>query len=65
MKKRILKQINKLMPTKMLRRQQFISRIKNRRRHQRIYNSYSYKGSPKASRFNRWQDYKRFVNRSF
>lgn len=67
MKRRFINRINKMqamLPNKMLRRQQFSKRIKNRRRHER-YNQYSYRPTAKHSNFNSWQDYKRMINRSY
>ena len=64
MKKRIIKSMQAILPNKMLRKQQFTKRIKDRKRHER-YNIYSFKHGTKASRFNRWQDYRRMINRSY
>lgn len=68
MRKRLLKQlhkINRLMPNKLVRRQKFASKIKNRRKHERKYSQYSYDKAPKSSRFNRWNDYKRLNRRTY
>ena len=60
MRKRIRNRVKNIRPTKMLRREQFVNRIKNRKRHYQRYNAFSFlKHNPKASHFNRWQDYKR------
>lgn len=65
MKKRIINRVQRMLPHKMLRREQFSRRIKNRKRHTNRYHSFKYRHSTKASRFNRWQDYKRLNNRTF
>ena len=51
-----------MLPHKMLRREQFATRIKNKKRHNRRYNMFTYRHSTKASQFSRWQDYKRLIN---
>ncbi len=65
MRKRILNRINNMMPGKLLRRQKFLERVNNKRRHRREYRQFSYSKAPKSSRFNRWSDYKRLSDRSF
>ena len=65
MRKRLIKKVRQILPYKMVRREQFANRIRNRKRHSRKYNMYTYKSHAKVSRFNRWQDYKRLNNRFF
>ncbi|MGZ6004584.1 MAG: hypothetical protein ACXWLH_00370 [Candidatus Saccharimonadales bacterium] len=65
MRKRLIKRMQGMLPNKVLRRQQFSKRIKDRKRHDNRYNLFSYRHSTKASRFNRWQDYRRMINRSY
>ena len=64
MKRRIINSVQRMLPNKGLRREKFSQRLKNSRRHRQRYNSYSYH-APKASRFNRWDDYKRLTNRYY
>ena len=59
MKKRLVKSIYDLLPTKTLRRQKFINRMNNKKLHDRRYGIYRYRHTPKTSQFNQWQDYKR------
>lgn len=65
MRKRIINRVRRMLPIKMIRREQFFSRIKNRKRHHQRYNLFTYDRNHKASRFNRWQDYKRLIDRSY
>ena len=65
MRQRLISKMQQMLPNKMLRKEQFTKRIKNRKRHYRRYSTFSYRHSTKASRFNRWQDYRRLNQRSF
>lgn len=63
MRKYLKRKLSGLLPAKNLRKQKFMRHMKNRLQHQRQYQLYRYQNRPKSNRFNRWQDYKRLVNR--
>ncbi len=66
MRKKLISKMQQMLPNKVLRREQFSRRLKNRKRHDRTYKAYDYKQhAVKPSRFNSWQEYKRFNDRSY
>lgn len=65
MRKKLISKMQQMLPNKVIRREQFSKRLRNRKRHDRQYNAFSLKHSARPSRFNRWQDYKRLSDRSY
>jgi hypothetical protein len=65
MRKKFINKMQQMLPNKVLRREQFSRRVKNSKRHERQYSAYSYRHGAKASRFNRWQEYKRLIDKSY
>ena len=64
MRRKFFNKMQRMLPNKALRREKFSRRQKNKHRHEHGYHEYSYRQA-KASRFNRWEDYKRLIDRPY
>jgi hypothetical protein len=63
MKKYLFKHLRVLVPPKALRKQKFMRHSKRKIQQSRQYGYFRYQNLPKSNRFNRWQDYKRLINK--